>query len=221
MAAAEPEALSASEPVAEKAAEQTPASAVEQSPAVPSGTAAAAVAHASSGSPAASATATAQDPASLAAQEPAAEASPQPVARTAQGSVQEAAQEPTPAAAAGNASGSEPSTPVKAQQPVSAASLETPAAVRSLTGVAEGFKDPSTPAAVSDRSVADVVAASVADAAPAPENAKEFDTFQEAVGEELQMAKVRAEDAPVILKAPHVFSTHSGRICGWHSQVQV
>jgi hypothetical protein len=100
------------------------------------------------------------------------------------------AQAAAPADGDSEASGAGFSTPVKAQQPTPTASLETPAAVRSMTGVAEGFQDPSASAAKIKRSAADVVAASLAEAAPAPANEEEYDTFHEAVGEELQLAKV-------------------------------
>ena len=89
-----------------------------------------------------------------------------------------------------DASGAGFSTPVKAQQPAATGSQETPAVVRSMTGVAEGFHDPTASAAKTKQSVGDVVAASLAEAAPMPADEQEYDTFHEAVDEELQNAKV-------------------------------
>lgn len=82
------------------------------------------------------------------------------------------------------------STPVKAQQPAATGSQETPAVVRSMTGVAEGFQDPTASAAKTKQSVGDVVAASLAETAPVPADEQEYDTFHEAVDAELQHAKV-------------------------------
>lgn len=123
----------------------------------------------------------------------AAEAAPDAVeepAPAAEGAAPEAHAAPAAGLADGDAAGQGFSTLVKAQQPAPAASLETPAAVRSLTGVEVGFQDPSSAGPKAKQSAADVVAASLAEAAPVPEDEKEFDTFQEAVGEELQLAKV-------------------------------